>query len=144
VWSLKGVERVLYRLPEVVGARLSGGMTLICEGEKDADRAASLGFAATTCAEGAEKWRDHYNPELRGANVVLLPHNDPAGRAHMVQVAASLAPVAKTIRLLELPGVGERGDLADWVEDGGTREELERLIEEWDLFKSDTYTPVVR
>ena len=54
IWDLKGIERVLYRLPEVLKAK----EVLIVEGEKDVDNLAILGFTATTCPMGAKKWRD--------------------------------------------------------------------------------------
>jgi len=44
VWSMDGVRRVPYRLPELQGQRL----VLLVEGEKDADNVAALGLAVTT------------------------------------------------------------------------------------------------
>jgi hypothetical protein len=40
-----------------------------------------------------------------------------------------LRGTAKRIRLLELPGLGPKGDVADWLATGGTHEELLRLAE---------------
>src|SRR5215207_8876434 len=37
IWSLKGIEPVLYRLPEVAMAVKEGRVVLVVEGEKDAD-----------------------------------------------------------------------------------------------------------
>jgi hypothetical protein len=34
---------------------------------------------------------------------------------------------AKEIRVLELPGLPEKGDVSDWISAGGTREDLLRL-----------------
>jgi len=42
IWSVKGVRRVPYRLPELVAAT-PGSDVYITEGEKDADRTAGLG-----------------------------------------------------------------------------------------------------
>ena len=127
VWNLDGVARLLYRLPDVMRALLQGETIYICEGEKDVDTAWSLGHAATTCAEGTRKWSSSYNYLFRGANVVLIPDNDPPGRAHMEMVTRELLPVAKTIRVLELPSVPEGGDLSDWAAAGGTGERLYEL-----------------
>jgi len=44
--------KIPYRLPQLAKA----DAVFICEGEKDADRVASLGLAATTASEGAGKW----------------------------------------------------------------------------------------
>jgi DNA polymerase I-like protein with 3'-5' exonuclease and polymerase domains len=138
-WGLKGKDRVLYRLPEVLNAVLKGEKTLICEGEKDVQAARRIGFTATTCAEGAKKWRESYNYVFRGADVVLVPHNDPSGRAHMKMVGESILHLTNTLKMLILPGVPEDGgDLHDWVAAGGTKEDLERLIEEAEFVSSET------
>ena len=138
IWSMKGVERVLYRLPDLIQARLAGEMVLVCEGEKDCDTAGDLGLVATTCAEGARKWQESYNPEFRGCDVVLLPDLDAEGREHMNRVADQLLPVARSMKILELPGLSHGGDLSDWVSEGGTREELQNLVEECPFILSKT------
>ncbi|MDZ7699907.1 MAG: DUF3987 domain-containing protein [Deltaproteobacteria bacterium] len=134
VWNMEGVRRVLYRLAEVVKAN---GWVLIAEGEKDADKVRALGFTATTNAGGADKWRAEYNEALTGKDVVLLPDNDKAGRGHVDKIAKSLIGVAKSIRILELPNRPDKGDVSDWIEAGGTKKELDRLIEECPLWEED-------
>src|SRR5215207_4065995 len=137
----KGFEPVLYRLSEVYAAIRKGDPVLLCEGEKDAERASALGFTATTCAMGAKKWRPSYTQTLRAANVVLLPHNDEVGRDHMLAVADDLSGGADSLKVLDLPGVPEDGgDLSDWIDAGGTREELGALVEAAPLFKSSNTT----
>ena len=109
IWDLKGVRRVLYRLPQLLEAVRTGNAVCICEGEKDADNIREfLGFAATTCAGGAGKWDKSYNEWLRGADVVLLPDNDSAGRNHVQKIASDLHGIAARIRVLDLASV--------WVE----------------------------
>jgi hypothetical protein len=100
VWNLKGVQLVLYRLPDVIKAT---GDILIVEGEKDADRLAALGFAATCNPMGAGKWRSEYSESLKGKNVVILPDNDEPGLAHAHTTADSLRGVAQTVRQLRVP-----------------------------------------
>jgi len=39
IWSMDGVERVLYRLPQVIAAQ----SVIVCEGEKDVDNLVELG-----------------------------------------------------------------------------------------------------
>ena len=53
-WSIKGVKRVLYRLPEVLAAVAEGKAIYICEGEKDVEAARALGLVATCNAMGAD------------------------------------------------------------------------------------------
>lgn len=57
IWNLKGVDRVLYHLPQIQRA----SEVIVCEGEKDADTLMNMGFVATTCPMGAKKWRPEYN-----------------------------------------------------------------------------------
>jgi DNA polymerase I len=127
-WNLKGVEPVLYSLPSVLEARLKGETIYVLEGEKDVDRARKeLGITATTCAMGAGKWRDSYSYTLAGADVVLIPDNDEAGRKHVLKVAENLLGVAKSVKILDLPDLSENGDLSDWLDTGGTTVGFERL-----------------
>jgi 5S rRNA maturation endonuclease (ribonuclease M5) len=124
VWNLKGVEPVLYRLPEVSKAV----EVLVVEGEKDADNAQTLGFTATTSPGGAGKWKDSYSQWLKGKRVVLIPDNDNPGREHMAKVAASINGNAASIKLLNIPGLQTKGDISDFLSGFGDKgEAAERL-----------------
>lgn len=108
-WSLKGVRRVLYRLPQVLAAAAEGAAVYVVEGEKDADRLARLGHAATCNPGGAGKWRPEYAPALAGAHVVVVADNDAPnaqtgrrpGWEHAQAVAASLAGAAASVRIVQ-------------------------------------------
>jgi hypothetical protein len=126
-WSVRGVRQVPYRLPDVLEAIASDRTIAIVEGEKDADRLWSMSLPATTNAGGAGKWRDDYAEFFRGADVLILCDNDSAGRAHGDQVGQSLVGVASRVRLLDLPGLPVKGDVSDWVDAGGTREQFDAL-----------------
>jgi hypothetical protein len=128
-WGLDGIATVLYRLPELLAAD-PAEVVWICEGEKDVDRLAALGCVATCNPMGAGKWRDHHAEPLLGRRVVVLPDNDKAGRDHACQVAASLNGRAASVRVVELPGLPEKGDLSDFLDAGGTLEQLRRLADE--------------
>ena len=128
--GLSDARRVLYRLPEVVDATREGRTVVVVEGEKDADRLASMGLVATTCAMGAGAWRDEYAEALRGAKVAILPDNDEAGHQHARAVARSAWDLAASVRIVELPGLSERGDVSDWLDAGHTVGDLIRHIEE--------------
>jgi len=127
IWNAKGVPPLIYRLPEVREAIPSGRTVFITEGEKDADRLAGLGLTATCNPGGAGKWRPEYSAHLHGAHVVILPDNDAPGRDHAHKVAASLQGRAKSLRVVVLPGLDEKGDVSNWLDAGGTVDELERL-----------------
>jgi len=91
------------------------------------DRLAALGLAATTNPGGAGKWRPTYGEVLPGARVVILPDHDLAGRRHAEAVCSNLAGAAAEVRVLELAGLAEKGDVSEWIaererEAGGWRE----------------------
>jgi P4 family phage/plasmid primase-like protien len=132
-WKLNGVRRVPFRLPELLasGKRQT---VFIVEGEKDVDRLRGLGLVATCNAAGADKWRPEFSDHLDGRTVVILPDNDPAGRTHAEQVAASLSGLAESVKVVTLPGLPDKGDVSDWFDQGGSKDGLLTLCEntpEW-------------
>lgn len=141
----KDITPVLYRLPQVLEAVKTGQTVYIVEGEKDADSLAKLGLTATTNPMGAGKWRDHYAGTLEGANVVILPDNDESGQKHAQAIVRSLQGKAKSIKVLELPGLPLKGDVSDWLAAGGTKEEFLSLAESTPEFSktlSSFVTPI--
>ncbi len=131
-WNLQDVERVLYRLPELLAAAKSGERVFIVEGEKDVEALVKLGLCATCNSGGAGKWQDSFSESLRDADVVIIPDNDEVGQKHGQAVAASLQGKAKSVRVIELkaqPGVPSKvKDAHDWISVGGTRDELEAIV----------------
>lgn len=133
--SLKGVRRVLYRLPELL-ARPEETVYVV-EGEKDADALVHAGLLATTNPGGAGKWRDEYSAFLREREVVILPDNDAPGREHAQQVAHSLSGGAKNVKIVALPGLPDKGDASDWLAAGHTVPELLDLAAKTDARASN-------
>lgn len=123
--GLGDVKPVLYNLPAILKAK---DEVYVVEGEKDADRLNLKGFIATTCPMGAGKWRDEYNPIFEGKTVYILPDNDPPGDKHGQEVARSVFPFAKEVKIIRLPGLLEKGDVSDWLDQGNTKEQLLELI----------------
>jgi hypothetical protein len=126
--NIKGVRRVLYHLPELLA--YTGDQVFIPEGEKHVNRLRQLGLCATCNAGGAGKWLKEYSEFLRGKVVTVLTDNDEPGFDHGEKVARSLAGVAKRVRVLLLPGLKPKGDIINWLDAGGTKEELLRLADE--------------
>jgi hypothetical protein len=105
----------------------------------------TLGFAATTMPEGINKWRADYDQFFTGADVVIVSDNDPQlkdpktgklqfhadgrpilpGQDHAAKLAKRLARVAAHVRVITFETVK---DLTEWVESGGTREQLDAII----------------
>ncbi len=139
IWKLEGVERVPYRLPELLRAA-PGTTVYITEGEKDADALRERMLIATCNPGGAQehkegkpysgKWLPSYSHHLRGRPVVILPDNDKTGEDHAQDIARKLAGIAASVRIVRLPGLPPKGDVSDWLAAGGAAEELERLATE--------------
>lgn len=138
IWSLEktpclpSVRRVIYKLPEILAR--SNDPVWIVEGEKDVECLRQAGLLATTNPGGAGKWKDSYSESLRGRRIIILPDNDNAGREHAEMVARGLHGIASSVKVLELPGLGDKGDTSDWLAGGGNREALLMLVEveqEW-------------
>ncbi|MBI4329748.1 MAG: hypothetical protein HY673_00530 [Chloroflexi bacterium] len=138
IWGLQGVRRVLYHLPEVVGAGKSGQSILVVEGEKDVESLRKLGQVATTNPGGAGKWKPEYSDAMKGAHVAIIPDNDEPGRKHARHVAETLHGKAASVKLLELPPIGgeAKKDITDWLRGGG---DIARLKESVD--KAPQYRP---
>lgn len=125
-WSLKGVRRVLYRLPEILAAQ--GEPVLIVEGEKDADRLFAMGFIATCNPGGAGKWSADYTKALAGRRCIVIPDNDDPGRDHARTVVQALQGAGIAASTLVLDGLPAKGDVSDWLAAGGTADDLRRAI----------------
>jgi putative DNA primase/helicase len=126
-YKLNGTRRVLYRLPEL-NKRIENGLSVfLVEGEKDCDNVRNLGLCSTTSSGGAGNWNTDYTEVLSKAKeVFIIPDNDPAGKKLAWDVK-SLLPNAVVV---ELPGLPNKGDVSDWIETGGTAEELKLLAAE--------------
>lgn len=127
-WSVRGVRQVPYRLHELTEALAMDRTIYIAEGEKDVDALAVLGIPATCNAGGAGKWPEGLAEHFKGADVVILPDNDQAGRNHASVVGSALAGVAKRVRILDIPGLGPKGDPADWAAMGGDAAWLDEMV----------------
>jgi hypothetical protein len=64
---------------------------------------------------------------LVGRNVLILEDNDKAGRKKAHDAAVALCGTAKTIRIVRLPGLPDKGDVSDWLDADPRR--ADKLIE---------------
>jgi len=134
LWSLGDTPRVPYRLPDLLKAMSADPDCKhpywIVEGEKDVDRLWAMDLYATCNVGGAGKWRRDYADYFKGRVVVIVIDRDDAGRTHGKQVASSLQGIAKRVLWLELPGNdNDHGDVSDYLDDGGTKDELRKLAQ---------------
>ena len=126
-WDTTGVPLVLYHLPEVAQAITLRQPIYLVEGEKDVETLRALGLVATCNRGGAGKWEDSYTATLKGADVIALPDNDPPGKAHAALITARLRGTVRSLTVIDLPDLPEKGDISDWLAKGHTLQELQRL-----------------
>jgi hypothetical protein len=145
VWNIRGIRRVLYRLPDLIAAmreRPTGERIVhLPEGERDVESLRQLGLVGTCNAMGAGKWTDDYAVQLVQAgveHVVVFGDNDQRGERHADQVTTSCRAAGMSVRRVRLPGLppvrpdhGE--DVTAWLGmDGHTAEELLQVIADAD------------
>jgi hypothetical protein len=105
-WKLEGVERLCYRLPQVIEAIGQGGTIHIAEGEKDVHSLLSVipaGDEATCNSGGAGKWLGSYSHHFAGAVVTIYVDADDPGRAHAREVRDMLTEHGARVRMVEPP-----------------------------------------
>ena len=122
IYSIEGVDKVLYRLPQVEQAKRDESVIFLVEGEKDADTLVKQGFCATTPPNGAGKWQDIHTNALAGANVFVIADNDEVGREHAEMVSKLLRDAGSTVTTF-VPPNGFK-DITDMVEAGKTIDDL--------------------
>lgn len=126
-WSVKDVRQVPFHLPQLIEANPSQPVFIV-EGEKDVLRLESIGLVATCNAGGAGKWPDELSKHFADRRVVILPDNDEPGNKHADKVAHALGMAEADVRVLCLPGLPPKGDVSDWLDAGGTVEQLLDLV----------------
>lgn len=119
-YSIKGLRRVLYNLPEV----LEADFVFVVEGEACVEALRAVGLVATCNPCGAGSWKPEYAEVLKGKRVVVIPDNDEEGRKHADQVLATLPGATKLV----LPGA-DKSDVEDWLKAGGTKDKLLQLVD---------------
>lgn len=124
VWGMEGIQRVLYRLPQVILAQTAW----IVEGEKDADSLTELGFVATCNVGGAGKWLDAYTDSLAGKDVILCGDNDEPGRKHVELVFESLSGKVKSAKIINLPTTIK--DVSDFIKTFPTPAEATKALKD--------------
>ena len=138
VWGLGDTEPLPYHLPDIINNPEKP--IFICEGEKDADNLATLGFVTTCNSGGAGNWSQGLNKWFQDRDVIILPHNDKAGEAHARNLLGNLQGIARRMKVVRLP-VGDKGDVSDWIMQGGDKKALAQLIRAADEIK-DKITPL--
>jgi CHC2 zinc finger len=118
----------LYRL-EMIAAEQPE--TVYCvEGEKDTDNVIALGLPAVTSGN-AGSWEHHHSTQLQQhgcRTAIVLPDHDEKGARHAFDVARCNLVIGIRTKIVALPNLGEREDVSDYIERGGTRDDLLALV----------------
>jgi DNA primase len=129
-WGLGNVAAVPFRLPQM----LEANVVAIAEGEKDCMNLARAGWVATCNNGGAGNFKPELVPYFADKHVAIFPDNDEPGRKHAESVARILAPVAASVKIVEIPDLPLKGDVSDFLEAGKTGSDLRQLwrdAQEW-------------
>jgi hypothetical protein len=126
IYDAKGVQKILYRLPNVLEAISAGEPVWLVEGEKDVDTLVKkYGVCATTMSSGAGHWESEYSQILSGASVLeIIADNDDAGKTHAMSVAAQVRALGGTANVWVSP-YGK--DITDHIEAGYEPDQLDEL-----------------
>lgn len=111
---LAGVRIVPYRL----AMWHSKPTVILCEGEKDADNVASLGFVTTTSPFGHANWPLSLTPCFKDKLVYVLYDVAHGGHNYPEMVAATLWGTAREIRICRFPDEARRPhefDVTDYL-----------------------------
>jgi hypothetical protein len=138
---LDGIAQVLYNLPELTDGVRARETIYHFEGPKDAETAKErLGVIATTSG-GTNSWRSSYREHYIGADVVIVSDNDKPGRKYASEVARDIATVARSVKVVDLPGLEEGGDLTDWLDAGHSKDEFFAAVEKAPAYRSADEDP---
>jgi hypothetical protein len=136
------VPAILYNLPRLKEAIDSSEPAVHTEGCKDADTVSDRLHMAGVTSGGTTSWKGEFAQDYEGLlELWILPDNDDEGRDYAEQVALDVAGIVPTIKIVELPGLPEKGDITDWLDAGHTREELLELVAATEAFDGSQAWP---
>lgn len=118
LWYWQGVEGDIppLNLPDILAAH-PDQIVYVVEGEKCVDAMTEMGLLATTNCGGSNAAKKTDWSCLGGRNVVILPDNDIPGRKHangLASILNALEVKPRHLQVIQLPNLGEGGDVADW------------------------------
>lgn len=120
VWKKPQGVCLLYNLP-VLANYPKDKPIYIVEGEKDADTLMHLQYPAVCTPDGAGpgKFLAEYVEWFRDRAVVIMGDNDDIGRQYEEEEACKIAPVAASVKVLDLcelwADMPEHGDISDYI-----------------------------
>lgn len=102
------------------GASLKPDLPVVLvEGEPDTTCALSFKINAITQTAKRAKWPKEHTRYFKGRDVIIAYDADQAGVKHGKNAAASLAPVARSVRLIEWPDFMGKTAAGEWPDKNG-------------------------
>ncbi len=140
IWDMRGVRRVLFRLPELRAADPATPI-VYCEGEKDVIALERAGFMATCNSNGTGIGTTEFSP-LRDRRVFVIPDDDDAGRRHARHVAKRAIEAGGRVSIVTLPAVEgfAAKDPAEYFERGGRSDVLKDVLTDARILTADDVT----
>ena len=141
-WIKERGDRVVpYRLPDLL--QYPDGTIFLCEGEKDADRVASLGCYCPTNVADGDLDQAECASYFSGRDVIILKDNDKTGTERASKSARALHGKAKTIRIVGMPDGAK--DVSEWLDlDPDNAGKLEQLCFDAPLWEPSPELPPQR
>ena len=100
------------------------------EGEKDVDSLNRINLPAFTFGGVGDGLPEGIGQHLKDRRLVILADNDEPGRAHAEKKAAvAHAAGAASIKIMQFPELPAKGDISDFIANGGTAEQLNARID---------------
>ena len=114
----RGGEPLLYNLHLLSKAPKKEPFFFL-EGEKKADILTDWDLCGTTLDSGGQSGKGppgdlSFKKYFKGRDVYILPDNDDTGESYATAIADHLLGVAKSVKILRLPGLPKKGDIIDW------------------------------
>ncbi len=153
VKNLNGLQRPLYRLPELLAAIGQGIPLYWVEGERDADTLIGLGLVSTTLGGSNDKLQAHHLKHIpAGCTFIVLGDNDEPGRGLRQDTADKLLKHGCHVKVVDLPGINNiqtaKGtganngvDVSDWLAAGHTKAELLAAVNDCPLMRQAKEMP---
>ena len=114
--------------PRPLYGRCIEGSVYVVEGETCVEAIRRLRLEAVTSSGGSNAAKRSDWRRIRDCDICLIPDNDAPGERYMLDVMDCLRDLGVArVRVLRLPGLGDGGDVADWIAAGGSEAELQRL-----------------
>lgn len=139
LWTSRGLPKILFELPDVIGCAKRGGSLSHLEGEKKVRvLKRRTGWASTKIPGGATAPMDPINLEyVRGVRKMLIwTDADDVGRDGARRRAAEFGVVIPEVRIVDIYGDHSKRDIDDWMTAHPTlageelREELRAIVRE--------------